>query len=704
MDFETRSTVDLRKTGLYRYAEDETTSVWGFSYSWGDGKIYDWEFGDFFPLGVINHIIDKRMVTGHNVTFERIIWNKVLRRYNDLPQMTIEQTDCTMARAYAVALPGDLDSLSTVLNLKEKKDREGHNLMLKMSKPKKIESDGTIIWHTDKEMIERLAAYRAQDVRAEIELDKVLPPLTEKEKELWILDQQINDRGVLFDIPLAMAAADVAIVAKRDVDRRVLRLTKGEVKKVSEVSKLVDWLNSKGIETEKIRKGDQIDLMLIADLFGDQDAHSAIELRREGSKTSTAKYARMQACACEDNRIRGMLQYHGASTGRWGGRLVQPQNFPRVDAERDGATVELTVMALSQTLPAVKQDELINIATGASLPALSKSLRGMIIAKPGKRLLGGDFSNIEGRINTWIAGEAWKNTAFRDYDKGVGPDLYKLAYAKSFGVSVDSVTKSQRQIGKVQELALGYQGGVGAFLTMTQTYEMKIAPIVEAVRKATTSDEWEAMRKRYEKAVDKKGLFIDHWIALKIVVTNWRKAHPNIVQGWWDLQDAALLAVDSPGNVYQLFNNRVSYLCANGWLYCRLPSGRCLHYCNPSIKEEIVTLVNKEGEEYERVQRQVRFYGVDSVTKQWTAQHLYGGSQCENVVSGTARCFLDHAMKRLDKRGYPIILTIHDEILSEAPLGFGSEEEFNNIMSEPPWFALDMPLTVKTFEDVRYSK
>jgi len=683
--------------------------------------VQQWRPGYPDPVMLLDHIRNGGIVVAHGAMFERTIWNEVLipRYVPHWPRLRIEQQKCTMAKAAAMGLPMGLEQLADVLALQNRKDMIGASIMKKMMRPKAILPDGTMLWHDDPELIDRNMAYCDQDVRSESEADEKIPDLTPYEFALWHLDQHINDRGVHIDVDLVERSARLALVAKRRANARMREITGGYVKKCTETAKLVEWINDiRGVPCESIKKGDQDDLIEFARLYDDDAVREAVELRRAANKTSTAKYDKMLQCVCADNRIRGLLQYHGAGPGRWAGRLVQPQNYPRVDEEKEGHIVEHTIAVLSDPVVRAVGDmeyryDMVDLgcdtrsgslAINSPLIALSKTLRATITAPPGKKLVGGDFSNIEGRINAWLAGEQWKLDAFAAYDAKAGPDLYQLAYSRSFGIPVAEVGKGEkRQIGKVQELALGYQGGVGAYITLGNTYNVKAYEITKAVKAATEASEWDSVAVRYAKATDKKGLPEDQWTAIKIVVTRWRKAHPMIAGSWRELQDAAIDAVDNPNEVIPVYNGKAAYLSTGDWLYCRLPSGRVICYCQPYVKEKQLILVDKNGDEYEKWVRAVHFWGIDSLTKQWKEKYLYGGLQCENIVQATARCVMDRAMFRVERHGYPLILTVHDELLSEVDEGFGSKHEYERLMvaKEEPWLA-GLPLTAEAWEGTRY--
>ena len=402
------------------------------------------------------------------------------------------------------------------------------------------------------------------------------------------------------------------------------------------------------------------------------------------AKSSTAKYQAILNAVCRDGRVRGSLRYHGASTGRWAGSGMQPQNFPRI---LDHDAVATTLDILREINDPTEACDAIALFVGEPMSALSRCLRAMIVSALGKRLVGADYSNIEGRVNAWLAGEQWKVDAFRLFDEGVGDDLYKLAYGRSFDIPASDVSKDQRQIGKVMELSMGYQGGWRAFEKMGANYGITVGK--------------------------------DRAEELKVA---WREAHPAIQQSWWSLQQAAIDAVMNPGITVPVLSGRIAYKVAHGFLWCQLPSKRTLSYAAPRIvwvvrdgnfvergsfsdKAKAEAYVDEKVERVSwSVRPQVEFDGVDSTTKKWSKQRLYGGLQCENVVQAISRDILVDAMLRLEEAGYPIVLTVHDEIMSEVPDGFGSREEFVALMSVVPAWAAGLPVAVAAWEDVRYGK
>lgn len=369
--------------------------------------------------------------------------------------------------------------------------------------------------------------------------------------------------------------------------------------------------------------------------------------------------------------------------------------------------------------------DLIELYHGPVVPLLSKSIRSQFVSGKGKVFYGGDFSNIEGRINGWFSGESWKLDAFRDYDAGVGPDLYKVMASRCMGKSVETISKVERHnLGKYPELACGYQGSVGAWLRFDPKPDIVTKVIFDQF---CNTDSWAKASSQFDRSRNRLGLTPDQWISIKIVINSWREANSRIVQSWWDLQDSAIMAVDAPGTLVPVLDNKVAYMVSDGFLWCRLPSGKLLAYARPRLvdmKEEYV--VDEEGEaipvdellpdelaaklasgskiETGRTRTQVAFEGKNQKTGHWGRQYLYGGLQCNNVVQGTARELLRFAMHNVEAAGYPIVLHVHDEVVCEADENFGDVKEFERIMSIVPSWLDGLPLSAKAWVDKRYVK
>lgn len=685
LDLETRSAVDLKKTGVYRYAEDPSTDVWCAAYAVDDGPVGLWTPQD----GPVEKFDPDWTFVAHNANFERAIWHYILTPRYGWPEPKLEHWRCTMAQALAMSLPASLENAAGALGVDIGKDMTGRALMMRMAKPRSQYDDGTYTWWDDQERRERLYAYCKTDVEVERAIGKRLLSLRPQEQELWFLDQRINDRGAHVDSKLCEAAKKIVTGTTAKLDNEMARVTDWSVTACSNVGQLTAYCRAQGIDADSVAK-DQLALLLARDDLK-PPVRRALELRQEAAKASVAKIDALLAGKSRDGRARGMLQFHAASTGRWGGRRFQPQNLLRT---QEGVNVdELIEDVLHGKL------DLIEMLHGAPLNVIGNCIRGMICAAPGNKLIAGDFANIEGRVLAWLADEKWKLDAFAAYDARTGPDLYTVAYGRSFGIAPADVTKPQRQFGKVEELALGFQGGPGAFNTMArgygvdigQSYELICDTAPEAAHKAHSS---------FESRGKRTGMKLESWVAAEIVKLLWRDAHPHITQFWWALQDAALEALDNPGEVVSC--GKLRFRKAGSFMFLQLPSGRALVYPYPrrAMKE-----MPWDGEDGLPSYRSVFSYkGVDSYTRKWTDCYAYGGLWAENVTQAAARDVLAEALPRLEAAGYLVILHAHDEAVAEVPLAFGSVEEFCRIMAAKPQWITDCPIAAEGWAGNRYRK
>ena len=662
-DFETRSEVDLKEVGLDVYARHPSTDVWCFGWAVDDEDPQIWTPGEPFPAAIRWPMVQfprTVRIIAHNAPFELAIWNHICVPRYGWPPLRPEQTRCTMAMAYAMALPGSLENASAALGLTQQKDMAGHRLMMQMSRPRAIEPDGTVVWWDDFDKQMQLAEYCKQDVRTEQALCKRLLQLSESEQKIWELDYKINQRGIYID---RTAVTTAMWVVKKEVERlngEMQKATNGEVCAATEVATMTKWIQSRGVPIEGLAKADVIDALKLD--YVPEDVRKALLIRQEAGKTSTAKLHTMVTCLNEDHRARGLLQYHAAGTGRWGGRRIQGQNLPRPTIPHE--TIEQVIDVLTRA-SIDEAHAMITACFDRPMTVISDCLRGMICAAPGHELRAADFANIEGRVLAWLAGEQWKLDAFTAYDQKKGPDIYKLGYAKSFRIPVEEVTKDQRFIGKVQELALGYQGGVGAFQTMARGYGVVVSD--------TLADE---------------------------IKTAWRDAHPNVVRFWYALEEAATSAVQHPGQPWSagVPGRRVTFLVKGSFLFCKLPSGRVLTYPYPKLKP----IPTPWGEEKE----QVHYMSVDGKTRKWQETHTYGGKLAENVTQAVSRDILADAMLRVEAHGYPIVMHVHDEIVAEVAIDAPNTDLplFEKLVAHVPAWATGLPIAVEGWRGLRYRK
>lgn len=731
IDFETRSRVNIAKAGAERYARDASTSMLCLAYGFDDERdIGAVTFHEKPPARLIEHVKAGRPVWAHNAAFELAIWNEVLhdRMPNDWPRLEPSQVYDTMACALMMALPASLGELAAVLRVSEQKDDEGRKLMLRLAKPDK--KTGEFIDPTAE--LPCLVEYCKQDVRAEMSIMRHLVMLPPAERALWVLDHKINNRGVPLDIETIKRLSALAERERGRVHDEVASLTGGAAFSANQVAALIEFLGENGVTTETLKKAD-IDALLKGDIASDT-ARKVIELRSEASKVSAKKLDAMLARACDDGTAKGTLQFMGAgNTGRWAGRGIQTQNLKRTPKGYDVADV----------IEWSKRDDgadVIRAWYGSVIDAVSLSVRGMIAAPAGYKLIANDYSNIEGRVLAWCAGETWKLEAFRAFDDGIGHDLYKVAYGASFGKHAGDVTDDERQIGKVQELALGYQGGKGAFASMAINYGIRVVEDDDETRHA------------------KNTLTVSQVEEIK---RGWRKAHAATEKLWHLTEEAAINAVKAKGSIYRV--GPVAYRVSGNYLMCRLPSGRCLFYAGPSIIQVPnmriageVTRLCEEMQEHlgetgtapavdisrrtaEQAQRALdqlairvageaeligfsdrafmiaselaentrdalQTRGTDSKTRKWGRRRPYGGMLVENYVQAIARDILAAALTRLEASGYSVVMHVHDEAVACVPEAFGSQDDMARVMLElPPW-ANGLPLAASGWQGKRYRK
>lgn len=695
VDVETRSAVDLRKAGAFRYFEEETTDVLCASVELPDGRMVNWTRDQPCPPDVRAHIEGGGLVYAWNATFEWLAFKHVLGPRYGWPVPDITQMRDTMAYAAAVSIPQALGQAALALGLEDQKDKEGSRLINKFSKPRRARKGdipGALYWNEPDDHandFQKFRDYCAQDVIVEREARKRLVPLSEYEQRVWEFTLRMNDRGVPIDIPLVDAMLQITEDAKGVLDRRMFAATNGEILACSQASALTAWVQSRGVPAKSLAKAD------LAALLEDDlppDVREALEIRQEAAKTSTAKLNAMKACVCRDGTVKGVHRYHGAGTGRWSGSLLQTQNMPR-----GTGTVKNPEKARVHFL---KGDaELVALLYGAPMSAVSDMLRSCIIASEGNRLIAADYSSIEGRVTAWVAGEHDEIEAYRANDAGTGAGIYEIAAGGIFSVDPFKVTKDQRQVGKAASLALGFGGGVLAFYSMAGIYGIDMAPVYPILQRTADPDVWERAEKRYDECFERQDTGTDlltreAWIASEVTKVLWRAKHPATVRLWSGLQDAAFNAVSDPGSIHTY--GPISYVMRKGFLWCRLPSGRCLAYGNPQIRDRKTP--------WGETRPAVTAMSVDSQTKRWQRTALYGGLLTENVVQAIARDLMAHGSLTAEAAGYAVMMTVHDEDVANVPIGVGSLAGFEAALCDLPAWAAGIPLVAAGYEARAYKK
>jgi len=738
IDFETRSDVDLRKCGAFVYFESPHARVLIGSYSIDGGPVGRWEYGQPCPPDLVAAIEAGATVSAHNAGFEILcfFW---LHEHQNWPMPEFEQFRCTAATAAAMALPRDLAGLGAALGLDVQKDKEGTRLINKFSKPRRArkgEDPSVVHWNEPEDHpgdFDLFKSYCDQDVRTEAAADNRLVPLSDAEQRLWQLSERINRRGIRIDINSALSAIKMAEKAKANLDRQMKIATAGYVTACSQVGRLVEWVQNQGVELNSAAKAEVSDLLEFDDLPA--AVRTALEIRQEAAKTSVSKLKAMVARASADGRVRGSFMFHGASTGRWSNTGVNFANMPRPRREFDEQHPRLDVLFKAfrsedpDLLPFLYGDNL-----GRPLHLISDAIRGFIWSAPGYDLIQADYSNIEGNVLAWLAGEEWKLEAVRAINADPSlPDMYRRTAASILGLSTEEVTKkhwARQAVGKPAELGLGYGGGVMAFVTFAKGYNVNLEPIAPTIIEQADDERYERAAKRYEGQL-KRGqsgtdiLSRDAWIACEIIKLGWRATNPAIAQSWRDLEGAVREAVQQPGTVTGAA--KVKYIVRKGFLWALLPSGRCLAYGSPRLKDQVwakikledgswsdAEVMDRDAAEKLELRGKVRIegstspkvtvLGVNSVTKKWRRFPLYGGLIAENNTQAAARDLLVNGMWKAEEKGYGIIATVYDEIIAEVPRGFGSLDEFESIICELPDWAEGLPLTAGGWRGKRYRK
>lgn len=640
IDFETRSFADLTEVGLDKYANCLSTEVLCIAYGvypdrirLVDNTILDKNF----PL--LDHVRNDGKIAAWNAMFEYAIWNCVCVPKYGWPELKLEQCIDTMAIAAANNIPQALGDAALFMDAKHQKDTRGRYLIQKLCKPHKG------VFNNDPALMAEMFEYCKQDVRTEMAIGSVLRPLTAFEQDVWTLTQRINLRGVPVDPTELQNAVKAVEKAQNAIDEECVAITGC---KPSERAKLLGWINERLVAPLPDLTAETVSNMLQRnineELFDDGDrVIRALELRQEGTQTSTAKFAKMQEIQ-RNGKIRNTLVYHGASTGRWASRGgLNLQNIARPTLEDE--SIELAIpMVFSQGVGTMQQ--------------LSSLVRSAIRAPEGKTFVDVDFSSIENRVGVWLAGQNNKVELFRR-----GLDEYKTFASESlYNIPYEAVTKEQRQIAKSAVLGamfgqgakglVKYSGGMGVVMSEAQA---------------------------------------------QVAVDNYRSSYSKVKSLWYACEEAAISAVNSPGVGFSA-GAKLKLKVARGALWLQLPSGRLICWQRPQA--ELLTTPwgsQKTG---------ITIHSQNTFTRQWGRNNLIGASIFQSAVQGTARDFLAVAMLNLDKAGFEMVNSVHDEVLLlvEEQNGESSLAGVVKIMTTPPEWALDFPLAAEGWHGKRYRK
>lgn len=654
VDIETYSSVDLTKSGVRPYTEAPDFTILLIGYKVDDQPTRIIDLADNgegdptllppvpsdLPAGDLDEFLclltnPEVTKTAYNASFERTC----LARYFARP-MPPEEWRCTMVQAATLGLPGTLAQVGAALGLEKQKLTEGAELIRYFCKPTK---DGVRHYPKDApDKWERFRRYNVRDVDVETNIRDRLSrwPRPQVELDAWTLDQRINDRGVRLDAGLLRQALelDAGYTARLMSEARQLTALENP----NSDAQLKGWLAGRGLVTDSLDKNALPSLLEAAT---DDDTRRALQLRQELGKTSVKKYEAMKRGMCQDGRVHNLLQFYGAGrTGRWAGRLVQVQNLPQN---------KLNDLATARQLVKNGEFDLLELAYGSPPFVLSQLIRTTFIPSEGCRFIIADYSAIEARVLAWLAGERWVLQEF--YGDGL---IYEATASMMFHVPKDQIKKGGsradlRSKGKVATLACGYQGSTGALIAMG------------ALKSGIPEEE------------------------LPSIVKRWRKANQSIVRFWYDVEEAAIKAVQGCPST---LDHGIRFECEADYLFITLPSGRRLAYYKPELRPE--PQFDKMG---------LTYLGV-GMNKQFGRQKSYGGKLVENITQATARDCLRDAMTALEAAGYRIVFHVHDEVIADMPEGTGSLAEMQEIMGRPlPW-APGLPLRAAGFEASFYMK
>lgn len=517
----------------------------------------------------------------------------------------------SMVQALAHSLPAGLAELCDVLGVSagDAKDKEGRSYILLFCKPNK---DGTRnTRHTHPVQWKGFLKYAGSDITAMRACVKKMPTINYSGQELalWHLDQKINDRGVLVDTDLARGAITAVEAEKHNLARRTQEITDEQVKSATQRDAMLKFiLEAYGVELPDMRKSTLERRIEDPDL--PLELRELLAIRLQSTGTSIGKYRTLVKAVNKDGRLRGTLQFCGASrTGRWSGRLFQPQNMPRPTMKQK--QIEIAIHAFKSGCADLLTDNVTELASNA--------VRGTMIAPEGKKLVVSDLSNIESRVLTWLAGEDWKIKAFEDLDAGTGHDLYRIAYAKAFGIDPSDVDGEQRQVGKILELSLGYASGVGGLLTFALAYGMDMEAMADTILENVSPEikessigmlQWTKKKRRSTFGLSDKA-----YLACESLKQSWRAAHPRVVSFWAELEETVRRAILNPNVTYDC--GLIKVRRQKAWLYLRLPSGRCL--CYPAIKVGDDNVISYQGK--------------NQYSRRWEKIRTYSGKLVENCIA-----------------------------------------------------------------------
>jgi len=652
LDFETRSKSDIMKDGAWVYSEHRSTEILILRYSIDEGPTHQWLIGDKPPKLLFKYLKKGYLIRAHNSFFEYCIWVHVATPKLGWLKVTIEQFYCTMAMGCSHSFQPSLEVMGEEMGLEVQKDKEGKRLINMFSKPSRKAGE---VFKQPKDYWDdflRFDEYCVVDVLTQIGIANYVPLLSDFEHQVFLLTK-MNVRGIPIDLDMVEGALNLVEYAVGKYTKEALEIAGGAFESLTQTAAVKDWLNDNGCPMPNMQ-AETIERMLKnrKDNISD-DCYRIIELRQQVSKTSTSKYKAALNKMGLDCCVHETLKYHIARTGRWGGRGLQIQNFPRPKLPK---WVDYNYVA---ELITNEDAEQIEFLYGDIMEVLSSAARSMIKAPEGKKFVAADYSQIEARVVFWFAGEQKALKVFAE-----GEDIYCVMASDIYKEEITKKNESERFIGKKVILGLGF--GMGAPKFKQDLY--------------ATGD-----------------VVIELQFA-KDVVSLYRKKYKGIPKLWKDANEAAMNAVLYKGRIYKCANGKIAYKCEGDFLYCKLPSGRKIAYHLPEIRE-VPAPWNKAT-----MIDQLTFMGWDSFKRKWRRLSTYGGSLVENFTQAAARDIMAYGALEAEREGYECLFMVHDESISMVDEDFGDYKHYEKVLARTPDWAKGIPVVAEGWEGPRYRK
>ena len=674
LDYEIRSEVDIHECGGWVYSLSPTSVVLLMAYAINDGSVQQLHKEYFerssvpLPDDLLTAFMEDFVIVAHNAFFERVIWNNLCAIRYGWPIIPIENWIDTMAKARAYSLPGSLDGAGAALGLPVRKDERGKYLVKQLCcprpQPQKPKPDWSK-WDNDPQKMIEFAEYNVTDVVVLRLLDKRLPDLNEIETQVWREDQKMNTYGVPVDLLLAKSCIKLIKQYEKIHTSELGNLTGGKVTKATQVARIKEWLGYQDIEVTSL---DKASILRLKDQGVPEEVAHILWIRQQFGKSSTAKYARfLQMTDPTDSRTRGALEYHRASTGRWGGRGVQLHNLPKDTVGFGNLRGEDKMDAFVEMIR-YEDIDLMEMIFPDVMGVFSSAIRGMVVAEPGHELFVVDYGQIEARVIMWLAGEEDGLTKFRN-----GEDLYLDMAERVYQVKglTKEKNRTERDLGKATVLGAGFQMGWKRFM---------------------------------EQAKEQYGLIVSADLA-KDAVSSYRSTYRKVKDFWYAMIDAATTAVIEKRTVEC---GKVKFGMRGGFLLMQLPSKRFLAYYAPRLMKKDYTEEQKKklieaGDEW-KIDKVLLTYMAEE-NKQWRRTSTYGGNLAQHATQAIARDIMANGLLNLSATGrYTNLLSIHDEGITQAKIGEGDLSEVESLMCQQPEWAKDIPIVVEGWKGKRYHK